>query len=284
MDSTRGRIIPGMFSPKAFSPLLAAVTPNPSVLIQYPLFFTMARVTVHAELRQSKSSITASIVHGIDVYNRYGLFALYRGLPVYLAHSLGTTLLRVPTKKIASKRAALAARLTVDACTYPLLVACTRMAAYTTGDSQWGFADCVRSTVNDDGWIGLWAGAAPFLLVSAYKELEELAFEYVKSANPSMEETDAALLGFVRIGLGAVLTSPFLTMSTILRCQSANPDLLPPSSHSEVFLQMPWKWNLIAISLVLALGAINLAIIREKNSIPDEPTRRTVSPSGRPRQ
>ena len=264
--------VPGMFSPKAVCPLLSSIAPNPSVLLQYPLFFTMARVTVHSRLAiksngRPMSAIQASLYHGMDVYSTYGIFALYRGLPVYLGHSFSTALLVHGSKKIKSQKLAYAARLAADACTYPLLVACTRMAAYTTGDSQWGFSDCLRSAIQDDGiLLGLWAGAAPFLLVSVYKEMEENLFARIKNAYPTLDEADTAILGFLRVGLGAVLTSPFLTMSTILRCQSNHPALLPPTSLKEVFVNMPWKWNLLAISIVLTLGAVNLALIREKHS------------------
>ena len=266
-----GYRVPGIWSPKALSPLLVAITPNPSVLLQYPMFFTMARVTCHSELLlkangRRMSALQASFVHGIDVYERFGLFALYRGLPIYLAHSFATTVLAHPTKKIKSRRVAAAARLAVDASVYPLLLACTRMAAYTTGESRWSFTECIENTLAVDGVFGLWAGVAPFLLVSAYREFEDLIFEnLVNKQIPNLDEADTAILGFVRVGLGAVLASPFLTMSTMLRCQSNNPSLMPPTSMGEVFMRMPWKWNLFAISIVLTLGGINLMLIREKH-------------------
>jgi hypothetical protein len=257
---------------KSVSPLLGSLAPNPSILVQYPLFFTMARVTAHRELTlradgRQMSAIMASFRHGMTLYSKYGLFALYRGLPVYLSHSFATTLLSHPIKRIRSPRTKSIAKILVDATTYPLLVMCTRMAAYTLEDSNWSFADCVRDSVREDGFLGgLWAGAAPFLLVSTYKEIEECLFNRLRKSYPKLDDTDAALLGFVRIGLGAVLTSPFLTMSTIIRCQSNDVRLNVPTSPMEVFRGMPWKWNLIAISVVLALGAINVALINEKHT------------------
>jgi hypothetical protein len=59
-------------------------------------------------------------------------------------------------------------------------------------------------------------------------------------------------------------------MSTILRCQSNNPDLLKPTSFGDVFINMPWKWNLVALSVVLALGAVNVALIHDKHSSAEE--------------
>jgi hypothetical protein len=260
-----------LISYKAVSPLVTSMMPNPSVLLQYPMFFTMARVTVHRELSYSLSSgkklaaIHASFLHGLSVYNKYGVFALYRGLPVYLGHSFVNTLLVHPSKNIKSKRLSACARIAADAAAYPLLLACTRMAAYTTEDSQWSFSDCLRNTVQVDGWIGLWSGALPFLMVSAYKELDDVLFAKVKNFYPKLDEADTAILGFLRVGLGAVITSPFLTMSTILRCQSNNDSLLKPTSFLQVFAEMPWKWNLLALSLVTALGAVNLALIHDKH-------------------
>ena len=261
--------VPGTLSTGAFLPVLGSITPNPSVLIQYPLFLTMARVSVHRNLSiksngRSMSSIQASVVHGIDVYNKYGIFALYRGLPVYVAHSFASQLLAHSVKRIKSSRLAAAAKVAADAATYPLLLACTRMAAYTTGDSQWSFIDCLKDTVMVDGWLGLWAGALPFLMVSAYKEVEEVAFAAMKKSYSKLDEADTAIIGFLRIAFGAVITSPFLTMSTILRCQSNNPALLKPTSFGEVFNNMSWKWNLLALSLVTGLGAVNLALIADK--------------------
>lgn len=257
---------------RAVSPLLTALAPNPSILIQYPLFLTMARVTVHRTLSlkdngRQMSSIQASFRHGKYLWSEYGLFALYRGLPVYMCHSFANTLLSHPVKKMKSNpKIASLARVVVDAATYPLLLVCTRMVAYTTGDAAWSFADCVRDTVQADGVIcGLWAGALPFLLVSGYKELEECIFNKVKQWFPKLDDTDTALLGFFRLGLGAVVTSPFLTMSTILRCQSNDLRLMKPTSTLQVFRDMPWKWNLLAISLVLTLGAVNVALISEKH-------------------
>jgi hypothetical protein len=186
-----------------------------------------------------------------------------------MGHTLANSVLAHPTKKISNKGIASACRIIVDAVTYPLLVACTRMAAYTTEDSDWSFSDCVRDTITFDGAIGLWAGALPYLMVSAYKELEEVLFRGIKNMYPNLDETDTALIGFIRAGFGAVLTSPFLTMSTIIRCQSKHPSLLPPTSFSNVFINMPWKWNLIALSAVVALGAVNLALISEKHAIED---------------
>ena len=282
MDVVR---VPGVMSPQSMMPVVKSVIPNPSVLVQYPIFFTMARVTVHKELTigangRRMGAMVSSFYHGVDVYRKYGLFALYRGLPVYLGHTFVNSALAHPAKRIKSKRLAALARVAADAAAYPLLVACTRMAAYTTEDSQWGFLDCLRNTVQVDGWVGLWAGALPFLLVSAYKEIEDVLFKKLKDQYPKLDEADAAILGFVKIGLGAVVTSPFLTMSTILRCQSNNPDLLKPTSFSEVFVNMPWKWNLVALSLVTTLGAVNLALIHDKHSptediqvIPAEPQR-----------
>ena len=257
-------------SPSAVTPLIAAVSPNPSVLLQYPLFLTMARVTVHKSLSvgpdgRKISSIHASVKHGLAVYQKYGIFALYRGLPVYLCHSLANSALAHPSKSVRSRRAAAAIRITADAAAYPLLLACTRMAAYTTEDSQWGFIDCLRDTVQRDGWIGLWSGALPFLMVSAYKELEDLLFTKVKKLYPRLDEADTAILGFIKLGLSAVITSPFLTMSTILRCQSNNPALLKPTSFGDVFINSPWKWNLLALSIVTALGAVNVALIHDKH-------------------
>jgi hypothetical protein len=139
------------------------------------------------------------------------------------------------------------------------------MAAYTTEDSQWGFLDCVKNTCDVDGWLGLWSGALPYLMVSAYKEMEEVIFQRIKRLYPKLDEADSAILGFIKIGLGAVITSPFLTMSTILRCQSNNPNLLRPTSFSDVFVNTPWKWNLLALSLVTALGAVNIALIHDKH-------------------
>lgn len=268
MDS----VVPLRFiSYKAVSPLVSSIIPNASVLIQYPMFFTMARVTTHRELCYSLASgkklsaIHASLLHGISVYNRYGVFALYRGLPVYLGHSFLNTLLVHPTKSLRSKKLASVARVAADAAAYPLLLACTRMAAYTTEDSQWSFSECLINTIQLDGWIGLWSGALPFLLVSAYKELEDVLFTKVKTMYPKLDEADTAIVGFLRIGLGAVITSPFLTMSTILRCQSNNQSLLKPTSFFQVFSDMPWKWNILALSLVTALGAVNLALIHDKH-------------------
>jgi hypothetical protein len=257
-----------VLSPKSFSPLLMSIAPNPSVLVQYPIFFTMARVTVHRELSQrgsrQVSSVVASFQHGVTLYQKYGLFALYRGLPVYMGHSFATTLLSHPIKSMKLKKISAVSKVAVDAITYPLLVACTRMAAYTTEDSSWSFTDCVNDTLRFDGWRGLWAGALPFLIVSAYKEVEEIVYNlFVKSS--TLDETDTALIGFIRLGLGAVITSPFLTMSTILRCQSNHPSLLKPTSFAQVFRDMPWKWNLIALSAVVGLGAVNLALIHEKH-------------------
>ena len=121
-----------------------------------------------------------------------------------------------------------------------------------------------------DGWVGLWAGAVPYLLVSTYKEIEEIVYNvFVKNFYPSLDETDTALIGFIRLGLGAVITSPFLTMSTILRCQSNHPSLLKPTSFPQVFREMPWRWNLIALSAVVALGAVNLALIHDKHRSED---------------
>lgn len=267
MDVVR---VPGVISPSAMTPLIASIAPNPSVLLQYPIFFTMARVTVHKSLSvasdgRKMSPIIASLNHGVAVYKKYGIFALYRGLPVYLCHSLTNSALSHPSKTVRSKRLAAAIRLAADAAAYPLLVACTRMAAYTTEDSQWSFLDCVKNTYNVDGWTGLWSGALPFLMVSAYKELEEVMFQRIRRLYPKLDEADSAILGFIRIGLGAVITSPFLTMSTILRCQSNNPDLLKPTSFSDVFVNTPWKWNLLALSLVAALGAVNIALIHDKH-------------------
>lgn len=265
-----------LISYKAVSPLVTAMVPNASVLLQYPLFFTMARVTVHRELSYSLTSgkklsaIHASFLHGLSVYNKYGIFALYRGLPVYLGHSFVNTLLVHPTKNIKSKKVSSLARIAADAAAYPLLVACTRMAAYTTGDSQWTFSDCVKNTIELDGWIGLWSGAFPFLMVSAYKELEDVLFQKFRRIYPKLDEADSAIVGFLRVGLGAVITSPFLTMSTILRCQSNNEALLKPTSFPQVFSEMPWKWNLLAISLVAALGAVNLTLIHEKHKDNDD--------------
>lgn len=272
MDVAR---VPGVMSAQSMMPVVKSVIPNPSVLVQYPIFFTMARVTVHKELTigpngRKMGSMVASLYHGADVYRKYGVFALYRGLPIYLCHSFVNSTLTHPAKQIKSKRLAAAARIAADAAAYPLLVACTRMAAYTTEDSQWGFWDCVKNTVHVDGWVGLWAGALPFLMVSAYKELEEVLFKKVKDQYPKLDEADAAILGFVKIGLGAVVTSPYLTMSTILRCQSNNPDLLKPTSFGDVFINMPWKWNLVALSVVLALGAVNVALIHDKHSSAEE--------------
>jgi hypothetical protein len=107
-------------------------------------------------------------------------------------------------------------------------------------------------------------------MVSAYKEIEEIFFQKIKHMYPHLDETDTALIGVIRTGFGAVLTSPFLTMSTILRCQSRHPSLLPPTSFRNVFINMPWKWNLIALSAVVALGAVNLALISEKHSLEDD--------------
>ena len=260
---------PGMLSLSALSPVLKSVTPNASVLIQYPFFFTMARVTVHRKLSiksdgRQMSSIQASLLHGVDIYKKYGVFALYRGLPIHMGHSFANALLLHSIKKVKSSRLASIARVAADALTYPLLLACTRIVAYTTGDSDWSFMDCVRNTIEVDGIWGLWAGALPFLMVSAYKEVEEVVFKRIKKAYAKLDEADAAILGFLKVGFGAVLTSPFMTMSTILRCQSNNPNLLRPTSFFEVFRNMPWKWNLVALSLVTTMGAVNLALMHEK--------------------
>jgi hypothetical protein len=260
---------PGLVSLSALSPLVKSISPNPSILIQYPLFFTMARVTVHRKLGlrsdgRQMSSIQASCLHGIDVYNKYGIFALYRGIHIHMSHSFANALLSHSIKRVKSSRIASTLRVAADALTYPLLLACTRMVAYTTGDSSWGFMDCIRNTLEVDGIWGLWAGSLPFLMVSVYKEAEEAVFKSLKKSYAKLDEADIAILGFLRVGFGAVLTSPFLTMSTILRCQSNNPDLLKPTSFGEVFRNMPWKWNLVALSLVTTLGAVNLALIHEK--------------------
>lgn len=270
VSNSRLEMIVGVMSPSAVTPLIAAVSPNPSVLLQYPIFFTMARVTVHKTLSvgqdgRKMSSIQASVKHGISVYKKYGIFALYRGLPVYLCHSLANSALAHPAKSVRSKRLAAAIRMTADAAAYPLLLACTRMAAYTTEDSQWGFMDCIRDTIQKDGLLGLWSGSLPFLMVSAYKEIEDVLFNKVKKMYPRLDEADSAILGFIKVGLGAVITSPFLTMSTILRCQSNNPALLKPTSFGDVFVNNPWKWNLLALSIVAALGAVNIALIHDKH-------------------
>ncbi len=260
----------GVMSPSAVTPLIAAVSPNPSVLLQYPLFFTMARVTVHKTLSigpdgRKLSAIHASLRHGIEVYRKYGVFALYRGIPIYLCHSLANSAIAHPSKSVKSKRFSAAIRIGADAAAYPLLLACTRMAAYTTEDSQWGFIDCIRNTIETDGLLGLWSGALPYLMVSAYRELEEVLFQKLKKLYPKLDEADTAILTFVKIGLGAVITSPFLTMSTILRCQSNNPALLKPTSFGDVFVNSPWKWHLLALSIVTALGAVNMALIHDKH-------------------
>ena len=271
MDTIGPLRAPGMVSARAMSSVIQSITPNPSLLVQYPIFFTMARVTVHRHLSLKENgrqmpAVQASVLHGFDIYQKYGIWSLYRGLPVFMGHSFANALLAHPIKRIRSRRLAASARVVADAATYPLLLACTRMAAYTTGDSQWGFMDCIRNTIEVDGWRGLWSGALPYLLVTAYKELEEIGFKILKSSYPRLDEADSAILGFLRIGLGAVVTSPFLTMSTILRCQSNNPALLTPTSFGQVFRNMPWRWNLLALSIVAALGAVNIALIHDKHA------------------
>ena len=248
------------------SALANALTPKLSLLITYPHLLTSMRVSVFKELSRDPvnpakrmHSVVASFNHGKDLYSRFGLFSLYRGAEVYLVHSLLRTQIHQSTRKnIRRPRLALLTRYFGDAAIYPLYVACARIITHTKGDSgDWSILDACKETVKYDGIPGLWAGLAPYLMISVCDDLIGNLMEVFKARFPDHDTADEAIAYASLIALSAVVTAPLATIANVMRCQSESPQLPSPQSLKEIVSSIEWRDYGVMFFLISGFCALN---------------------------
>ena len=252
------------------SALANALTPKLSLLITYPHLLTSMRVSVYKELSRDPlhparrmHSIVASFNHGRDLYSKFGLFSLYRGAEVYLLHSLLKTQIHNATRKsLRRPRLATIARYCGDAAIYPLYVACARIITHTKGDSgDWSIVEAYNETIKYDGIPGLWAGLAPYLLISVCDDAIGSLMDVFKSRFPDHDTADEAIAYASLIALSAVVTAPLATIANVMRCQSESPQLPNPQSLKEIVSSIEWRDYGVMFGLISGFCALNCKLI-----------------------
>ncbi|KAF4703135.1 hypothetical protein FOZ63_000420 [Perkinsus olseni] len=216
--------------------LFKDLVPSPTLLLTYPMFMANARLLVYKDpqllaLRKAEKIRMPLVLHKMkDIKYVYGVGALFRGVDVNILHSCAKVILKYPATGLeVSPRKKTAYRYAVEFATYPLLLATARIAVYGQDPIlDCGLQQCFKETVKYDGVGGLWSGVIPYMISLSYEEFSQWVMSLLRSRHPKLDKTDELVLRACLVGHGAVLTTPFLSMSTILRCQSENPNLPDP--------------------------------------------------------
>ena len=253
---------------QSISSLAISNLPKLSVLVSYPIYLTSVRVTVYKHLSYDVNGrrlryYTAAYRHGSDIINRFGVFSLYRGIEIYLLNSYLRSQIKPATKKIKSVPLKIGLRYLGEALLYPLTLACTRVVAHTTGDAKdWGVWEAWTETVRCDGWTGLFAGVAPFLLSQVYEDLTELAVDKLRKKFPDLDSADEAVARICLAAHGAVAVTPLLTLSTTMRCQSNIKSLPNPQPIGEIVRGIDWQSTALQLAIVTGLCAVNCKFLK----------------------
>ncbi|EER19981.1 hypothetical protein Pmar_PMAR006878 [Perkinsus marinus ATCC 50983] len=254
---------------RAVKQLLKDLVPSPTLLLTYPMFMANARLLVYKEpelmaMRKVQKIRMPLVLHKMkDIKHVYGVGALYRGVDVNILHSCAKVILRYPVAgREVSQQKKTAYRYAVEFITYPLLLATARIAVYGQDPIlDCGLQQCLKETVEYDGVGGLWSGVIPYIISLSYEEFSQWVMSCLQSRHPHLDKTDELVMRACLVGHGAVLTTPFLSVSTILRCQSANPNLPDPQPLMDIISNLPWKSTMIQLSLISALCALNYAFL-----------------------
>ncbi|KAF4660111.1 hypothetical protein FOZ61_004249 [Perkinsus olseni] len=258
--------------------LFKDLVPSPTLLLTYPMFMANARLLVYKDpqllaLRKAEKIRMPLVLHKMkDIKHVYGVGALFRGVDVNILHSCAKVILKYPATGLeVSSRKKTAYRYAVEFVTYPLLLATARIAVYGQDPIlDCGLQQCFKETVKYDGVGGLWSGVIPYMISLSYEEFSQWVMSLLRSRHPKLDKTDELVLRACLVGHGAVLTTPFLSMSTILRCQSENPNLPDPQPLMDVVSNLPWKSTMIQLTLISALCALNYALIEDKHAEDDD--------------
>ncbi|KAF4750745.1 hypothetical protein FOZ62_023221 [Perkinsus olseni] len=258
--------------------LFKDLVPSPTLLLTYPMFMANARLLVYKDpqllaLRKAEKIRMPLVLHKMkDIKYVYGVGALFRGVDVNILHSCAKVILKYPATGLeVSPRKKTAYRYVVEFVTYPLLLATARIAVYGQDPIlDCGLQQCFKETVKYDGVGGLWSGVIPYMISLSYEEFSQWVMSLLRSRHPKLDKTDELVLRACLVGHGAVLTTPFLSMSTILRCQSENPNLPDPQPLMDVVSNLPWKSTMIQLTLISALCALNYALIEDKHAEDDD--------------
>ncbi|KAF4698431.1 hypothetical protein FOZ62_027403 [Perkinsus olseni] len=270
--------------------LFKDLVPSPTLLLTYPMFMANARLLVYKDpqllaLRKAEKIRMPLVLHKMkDIKYVYGVGALFRGVDVLRESGAlmglsslrcsrcAKVILKYPVTGLeVSPRKKTAYRYAVEFVTYPLLLATARIAVYGQDPIlDCGLQQCFKETVKYDGVGGLWSGVIPYMISLSYEEFTQWVMSLLRSRHPKLDKTDELVLRACLVGHGAVLTTPFLSMSTILRCQSENPNLPDPQPLMDVVSNLPWKSTMIQLTLISALCALNYALIEDKHAEDDD--------------
>ncbi|KAF4653762.1 hypothetical protein FOL47_010314 [Perkinsus chesapeaki] len=261
--------------------LLRDMVPSPTLLLTYPMFLANSRLLVYKEpellaLRKAEKIRMPLVLHKMkDIKYVYGVGALYRGVEVNILHSCAKVILKYPASGPGvSHKKKTVFKYGVEFVTYPLLLATARIAVYGQDPIlDCSLEQCLKETIKYDGVGGLWSGVIPYLLSLSYEEFSQWMMSLLRARHPKLDKTDELVLRACLVGHGAVLTTPFLSLSTILRCQSDNPNLPDPQPLMDIISNLPWKSTMIQLSLISALCALNYALIEDKLSDDDDERR-----------
>jgi hypothetical protein len=244
-----------------------------SVFFTYPLLFTSVRISTFRNIllksgppaNQQISYLSGLIKHGSHLYNRYGLFALYRGVDTYLVQATLRLAVRNSIKKIKQQKKRMFWKYALEFAIYPMTFAWTRIICHSIEDSSnFSAIDAIQEATNstNDGVLTLWAGFAPFLIAVAYEDFNELLMNKLQMKYRDMDEIDLIVARLCLMAQTAVVTSPLYAISTQLRATALDPNI----SVTEVLgNSVNWKSLTFQIGLIGILCGVNFALIHQKH-------------------
>jgi hypothetical protein len=242
-------------------------------LVSYPLFFCSTRVSVHKQLLQTPHGsgslryYSAMFRHGRFLYNKYGIFALYRGADIFLLQHL----LRAESRKFfrnqKTRKSQVLARLGVEAALYPLALAGARVVASSLGDARdANLLSVWEDTWTFDGMSGLFAGLVPYLLALSVEESGELVLRRLRGNFPEMDAADETVAKISVLAATAVISAPLLQISLGLRTHSDIPYLPATRGISDQLANVDWRVFAFQTCAVGLLCALNFFLISDKHA------------------
>ena len=290
-----------MFADAPPDPLApSTVWPNYMQLVTYPLFNSNARILFTRQMNRQGYSTRIMLPKKVGLFTNVDvlkqvceketIFAMYIGLPMYVAHGFARDAVRGlldqqfckndkdyrqgTTVDAEARRKRLALKYVAEFASFPILYLATRqIVSHVSLNPLKDLADTITEAYAYGGLAVFWTGALPHVVSSALEDGLNSGLDVVlaKQFGDSLEANDRFVLKMTWSVLVSCFTAPFVTWSVSRRVSGGGPNFPDVSPWHQSIGDVTLGGFMFQVVLFSALFGVNLALIDAKK---DEERRR----------
>lgn len=273
-------------------PLAASsVWPNYMQLVTYPLFNSNARILFTRQMNRQGYSTGIMLPRKVGLFTNVDvlrqvceketIFAMYIGLPMYVAHGFARDAVRglladrlckndrdykVDTD---ARRKRLALKYVAEFASFPILYVATRqIVSHVSLNPFKDLVDTITEAYAYGGLAVFWTGALPHVVSSALEDGLNGGLDVVlnRQFGNALEANDRFVLKMTWSVLVSCFTAPFVTWSVSRRVSGGGPNFPDVSPWHQSIGDVTVGGFMFQVVLFSALFGVNLALIDAKKN------------------